>query len=99
VLGAHASVQELVADVDRVSDIDSEGYGSPALAILEPMLDNVADQRVGIHARCELANDVITLLGAYAPQVRVDRRINPRRYKMPLLDKLGDLRRLDHRVE
>jgi hypothetical protein len=43
VLGAHASLHELVADVDAVADAASESDGLAVLAIFEPVRDDVAD--------------------------------------------------------
>ena len=56
---AHAGLDELIADVDGVRDVDGEGDGLPALAVLVPMRDDVADQLRPIHALGELALDVV----------------------------------------
>jgi len=50
VLGADASSDELVSDVDRVGNIYREADGLAALAVLEPVGNDVADELVGVHA-------------------------------------------------
>ena len=59
VLGAHAGLDELVAEMDRVRDVDREADGLSALAVFVPVRDDVADQLRPIHALGELAFDVI----------------------------------------
>jgi hypothetical protein len=93
--GAH----EFVADVDAVADAAGEGHGLAALAILEPVRDDVADELVPIHALGELGLDVVAGLRLDAAQIRIDWRVDPRLHQVPLLDEVGDLRALDHRVE
>src|SRR5262249_7743480 len=47
VVGFDTGLDELVADVDGMSDVDREDHRLPALAVLEPMYHDVADQPVG----------------------------------------------------
>ena len=56
---ADAGLDELIADVDRVRDVDGKGHGLPALAELVPVGDDVADQLRPVHAIGELALDVV----------------------------------------
>ena len=60
VFTAHAGLDELVADVDAVSYADGEDHGLPALAVLVPMRDDVADQLWAIHPLGEFCLDVVT---------------------------------------
>ena len=48
-LGLDAGFHEFVADVNAVRDIDTEHQGFPALAMLVPVTDDVADQVVAVH--------------------------------------------------
>ena len=59
VLGAHAGVDEFVAQVDGVRDVDGEGDGLSPLAVFVPVRDDVADQLRPIHALGELAFDIV----------------------------------------
>src|SRR5437762_17699 len=97
--GAHVSLDELVADMDRMSDAAGKYDGAPAFAVFEPMRDDIADELVAVHARSELGLVVIALHGLDTAQIRVDRRIDPRLYEMLLHDQLGDLRAFEHHLE
>ena len=54
-------------NVDGVRDVDGEGDGLPALAVLVPVRDDVADQLRPIHALGELALDIIAGAGCVTP--------------------------------
>ena len=69
---------EFIAQVDRVRDVDREGDGLSALAVLVPVRDDVADQLGPIHALGELAFDVVAGDRADALQIGIDRRIDAR---------------------
>src|SRR4029077_18469228 len=97
--GAHASLNELVADVDAVADAAGEGDDLAALAILEPVGDDVADELVPIHPLGELGLDIVAGLRPDAAQIRLDWRVYSRLHQVPLLDEIGDLRALDHGLE
>jgi len=56
VLSADAGDDELVAQVDRVLDVDREGDRLPALAELMPMTDDVADELRLIHRSASWAS-------------------------------------------
>ena len=45
-----SGIQNSSADVNAVRDVDGEDHRSPALRMFQPMLDDVADQGVGVHA-------------------------------------------------
>src|SRR5262245_44433596 len=98
-LGPDAGSHQLVADMDAMLDADRERYRAPALAVLQPMLDDVADQLAGIHPALELADDVVALPGLDATQIRIDRRVHPRLDQEAANDEFRDLRALDHGVE
>ena len=76
-LSQHARSPELVADVQRVRDVDGENDGSPTLAEPMPMLDNVANQTLGVHPGGKLRFDVIAALNPDAGQIRLNRREDP----------------------
>src|SRR5262249_29078881 len=59
VFGAHVGFDELVADVDTVAHAAGEGDSLAALAILEPMRDDVADELGLIHALGQLGLDIV----------------------------------------
>src|SRR5262249_34845938 len=99
VLGANTGLYELVADMDRVLDTDSEADRSPALAVLQPMLDHVTDQVVSVHATLKLTDNVVALLSSNATEIGIDRRIDSRPHQKAAYDQVRDLRALDHRVE
>src|SRR5262249_12643886 len=99
VLGANTGLYELVADMDRVLDTDSEADRSPALAVLQPVLDHVPDQVVGVHATLKLTDNVVALLSSNATEIGIDRRIDSRPHQEAAHDQVRDLRALDHRVE
>jgi len=61
-----------------VLDTDSKGDRASALPVLQPMLDDVTDQRVGIHAAFELTDDVVALLRAHASEIWIHWRIDAR---------------------
>jgi hypothetical protein len=42
-LGPHPAANKFVADMDRMPDAGGEAYGFPALAILVPMRNDIAD--------------------------------------------------------
>ena len=93
-------LDELVADVDAVRDVDGEGDGLPALAVLVPVRDDVADQLRPIHAIGELGLDVVAVTRAHAAQIGIDRRIDARRHQdSRARSASGDLRAFDHRLE
>ena len=81
VLAAHAGPDEFVADVDAVRDVDGEGDGLPALAVLVPVRDDVADQLGAIHAVGELGLDVVAVTGVHAAEIGIDRRVDARRHE------------------
>ena len=99
VLGAHAGFHELVAQMDRVRDVDREGDGLPPLAEFVPVGDDVADQLRPVHALGELGLDVVAVARADATQIGIDRRIDARPHQVALLDQLGDLRAFDQFLE
>src|SRR5262249_40265873 len=76
VLSADTGLDKFVADMARVLDADREADGSPALAVFQPVLDNVADQRVGVHPALKLTDDVVALLRPHAAEVGIDRGID-----------------------
>jgi hypothetical protein len=43
-LSTHASAKELIANGDAVGHVNGKGDGPTLLAVLMPMLDDVADQ-------------------------------------------------------
>src|SRR5262249_17132290 len=91
---------ELISNVDRMRDIDREGYGAPPLAVLQPVAYHVADQFGGVHARRERRDDVVALLDAHAlGDVLIDWREHPCSDEEAEPDQFRDLRRLDHRLE
>src|SRR5215510_8792763 len=99
-LGADAGSNELISNVDRMRHIDREGYGAPALAMLQPVAYHVADQFGGVHARRERGDDVVALLGAHAlGDVLIDWGEDPCSDEEAEPDQFRDLRRLDHRLE
>src|SRR5215813_11624165 len=98
-LGTHASLEELVADVDAMTDAAGEGDGLAALAIFVPVRDDVADELVPVHALGELGLDIVAGLRLDAVQVRVDRGVDPRLDQIALLDQVWHLRALDHGLE
>src|SRR5215472_11454969 len=99
-LGADPELRELVADMNAVFDTDSKANGSTVFPVFQPMLDNVTDQRIGVHPAFELADNVVALLDPHAPgNIAIDRRIDPRSDQEAADDQIRDLRRLDHRVE
>ena len=78
VLGADAGLDELIAQMDRVRDVDGEGDGLSALAEFMPVRHDIADQLGAIHAVGELTFVVIAGDGAHALEIRIDRRIGAR---------------------
>src|SRR5262249_41746765 len=99
VLGANTGLYELVADMDRVLDTDSEADRPPALAVLQPVLDHVPDQVVGVHATLKLTDNVVALLSSNATEIGIDRRIDSRPHQEAAHDQVRDLRALDHGLE
>src|SRR5262249_20840408 len=95
-LGAHASLNELVADMEGMTNAAGKSHGAPALAIFVPMSDDVADQLGAIHALGKLSLNVITGLRLDAAQIGINRGVNPRLDQIALLDQRCDLRALDH---
>ena len=95
----NASVQELIADGDRVRHINGEGDGSALLAVFMPMFDNVADQLGGVHPAGELRDDVVALLGSHAFEIGIDGRIDSGFHEIAANNQFRDLRRLNHHVE
>jgi hypothetical protein len=79
--------------------VDSEGHRLPALAVLVPVGDNVADELGTIHPLGELGFDVVATLDADAEQVRLRRREASDRHQVFLGDQFRDLRTLDHGLE
>jgi len=82
-----------------MTDAAGEGDGLAALAVLEPMRDDVSDELVPIHPLGELGLDVIASLRFDAAKIRIDRRIDPRPHQVALLDQVRHLRTLDHGLE
>jgi len=82
-----------------VADAAGEGHGLAALAVLEPMRDDVSDELVPIHPLGELGLDVVAGLRSDAAQIGVERRVDPRLDQIALLDQVGHLRALDHGLE
>jgi hypothetical protein len=99
VFGAHASLNELIADVDAVTDAAGKCDSAPALAVLVPVRDDVADELVAIHPLGKLRLDIVTGLRPDAAQIWIDRRIDARPDEVALLDQVGDLRAFDHALE
>jgi hypothetical protein len=102
---ADTEFYELLGDVDAVADAAGKGQRPAALAVLEPMGDNVADQFRPVHAIGELGLDIVAGLRSHATQVRVDRRIYlccDQITDAALVghgDQVGNLRALDHDAE
>ena len=90
---------EFVADVDRVTDAGGKADGLSALAVFEPVADDVADQFRPVHAVGEFALDVVAVPDVNAMQIGIDRRIDAGRHQVALLDQLADMRALDHGLE
>jgi hypothetical protein len=99
VFSAHASLNELVTDVDAVADAARERDGLAALAVFVPVGDDVADELIVVHALGELGLDVVALLGAHAAQIGIDRRVDARPDEVALLDQIRHLRTLNHTPE
>ena len=81
--------------MDRVADAAGEGDGLAALAVLEPVRDDVADELVLVHPLGKLRLDVVARLCSNAAQIRVYRRVDLSLDEIALLDQVGDLRGLD----
>ena len=99
VLGANAGLDEFIAQMDRMRDVDREGHRLAALAELVPVRDDIADQLRPIHAIGELRLDVIAGLGANTGEIGIDRRIDAGLDQESLLDQRRDLRALDDGLE
>src|SRR3984893_13883188 len=97
--GSDPGLVELVADVQRVLNIDREANRLPLLAELVPVADDVADEIVAVHPFGELGLDIIADAGFDALQVRVDRSEYACPDQIPLRDQFGDLRTFDDDVE
>jgi DNA repair protein RadD len=69
-LGQHTRSPELVADVHRIRDVDSGDHASPVFTQSMPMLDDVADQARGVHARGKPRFDVIAALDPDTRKIR-----------------------------
>jgi hypothetical protein len=79
--------------------VHSKRDGAAALAVLMPMLDDVADQRFGVHAASELRNHVVSFFNPHALQVGVDWRVHARFHEIAADDQVCDLRAFDHHIE
>src|SRR6516225_778465 len=88
-LTSSISPRSSMASVASRSRLGVEPSICPALAELMPMLDDIADELRPIHALGELGFDVVALAGFHAPQVRIDRRVDPRADQISLFDQLG----------
>src|SRR5262249_44665454 len=99
VLGAHASLNELVADVGGMTDAAGEHDGAPAIAVLMPVRDDVADKLRLVHAFGELGFYVVAGVRFDAAQIEINRGVNPCFDQIALLDQRCDLRALDYRLE
>ncbi len=84
--GGNAGFDELVADVQRVRNIDGEANRFPTLAVLVPGAYDVADEVGAVHALGELQLDVITDTGFDTAQVRIDRCEYAHLHQMLLLN-------------
>src|SRR5947209_5593297 len=74
--------------MQRVRDIDGKADSAPALPVLVPVCDYVADKFQLIHALVELRLDVVAGLDRHPLQIWISRRINARPYQIFLLDQL-----------
>ena len=60
-------------------DVNAEHQSLPALAVLVPVADDIADQIVAVHPVGKLIDGVIALPGLDALQIRLGRRVVDRR--------------------
>ena len=99
VFGADTGGDEIVADMDRVTDGGGKADGFAPLAEFDPVGDDVADQFRPVHAVGEFAFDVVAVPDVNAMQIRIDRRVDAGRNQEILRDELADLWTLDHGLE
>ena len=83
------ALTELIADMDAVADAAGEGDGLAALAVLEPVRDDVADELVRVHPLGKLGLDIVARLRSDAAQIGIYRRIDLRLDEIALLDQVG----------